>query len=893
MLAREDAQKQLEQERIKGWQAQAAAEVAAALPEALRPIAYALLERDQSGTPLPSNTNEERQRQHTAVAQGYAQLGKWGAEDRLAIFAALLPGVATHLEAGWVLRGRLPYQTSYQRRAFRLRDETATAASVPRTQWLTTILAGLGPYRQRDVRWVAAWAPYLGGYHGSIMQPIGLLCAAAIDAGGPEGQEVFETLTACARGEHPIGTMGRHVTTALLVAARPDGWDFVERLLLAAQREEGLRQVILETVDEAHPQAFRRLLRLILDQDLIRFSATIRAADVWFGFGWDVDDARAARDTLSQALVLLDDPAARDALLAPQQTGAADAAADPTPRTAAAQRKAEEAARAAHQAGARDLYVALWATAFEDALGAIGAAGPALSDTDPLRRLAAAQLLAMLDLPQARAALLPLLDDPDLRVALCAFGAMRIVRNHWQATDGQAAPAPDPELFGHFERLLARLDGKQPALESGLWPWLRFDAKPETVADALLEVLGERPATLLLAHLPRMSAWAQVRAAKRLAETPVWDARIREVLLGMASDRSSYVRDEALKLIAARPLAGEDALPLERLLTRKGSETRRALLTMLLKQPDQGALASAGRLLAARDARQRLAGLDLLRELAQAGRQVPACREAACGYQATWATPTADERPLLAAIMDAGQPEAAAPSLKNVLGLIDPAGLTSVIWPEHRSTVVDTPAARAYIAALDMLVEANRTAPVVSASWQGSEEQLLGNIRWFPTPDAGLSANADRANLPLVDIWERWDSERPAASRDTDGMEPYRALLLLSASRVAQATGAGGVLGMLRSPSARTLRTGRRCGRSSRSLGAPSAPRYCDRDHRLAGPPPRPRYQQDHGLPAPRCRAGGRAAHAKGTRRLDHGASRPATRLQIRRSPRRCKPEPA
>src|SRR6185437_17040326 len=101
-------------------------------------------------------------------------------------------------------------------------------------------------------------------------------------------------------------------------SARPDAWDFVARLLLAAQREEGLRQVILEAVDEAHPEAFRRMVQLILDRDLIRFSATIRAIDTWFGFAWDVDDVREARASLADALIFLADPDARAEALAPR-----------------------------------------------------------------------------------------------------------------------------------------------------------------------------------------------------------------------------------------------------------------------------------------------------------------------------------------------------------------------------------------------------------------------------------------------------------------------------------------------------------------------------------------------------------------------------------------------
>jgi len=43
--------------------------------------------------------------------------------------------------------------------------------------------------------------------------------------------------------------MGRHVTRSLLLANRPEGWEFVEKLLVAAQRQEGLHQTILECVD--------------------------------------------------------------------------------------------------------------------------------------------------------------------------------------------------------------------------------------------------------------------------------------------------------------------------------------------------------------------------------------------------------------------------------------------------------------------------------------------------------------------------------------------------------------------------------------------------------------------------------------------------------------------
>ena len=111
-----------------------------------------------------------------------------------------------------------------------------------------------------DLNWYAAWTPYLG--YGAD-NTLGYLLAAAVEQ---NNAEVFDTLVASAKGEHPIGAMGRHVPRALLTANKPEGWDFIEKLLIAAQRQEGLRQVILETVDESHPEAFIRMLRLLSEE---------------------------------------------------------------------------------------------------------------------------------------------------------------------------------------------------------------------------------------------------------------------------------------------------------------------------------------------------------------------------------------------------------------------------------------------------------------------------------------------------------------------------------------------------------------------------------------------------------------------------------------------------
>jgi len=93
---------------------------------------------------------------------------------------------------------------------------------------------------------------------------------------------------------------------------------------------------------------------------------------------------------------------------------------------------------------------------------------------------------------------------------------------------------------------------------------------------------------------------------------------------------------------------------------------------------------------------------------------------------------------------------------------------------------------------LDALIESQRTTPVTIKTWRGGEEMLLGNADWqFPSPQSGLRAEDDaRDNLPLAEVWRRWEAERSARERDGDGLEMVRAMILLMGTRAGAATAA-------------------------------------------------------------------------------------------------------
>ena len=695
----------------------------AALPPSLRTVGYALLDRDVNGKLLSSKE----------AVQPAADAPPYPAEtlpdpERRQLFAAFFPQIAETVEAAWQLWNRLPYQSGYGfRKSFRAPGHPE-ALCPPRSQWLRQLLSVTNGYDQ-NVVWYAAWAAHVGGYYGDVL---GVLFAAAIDAGGPTGDQVFDILVDSAKGEHAVGVMGRHVSRGLLAASRPDGWQFMERLLLAAQRQEGLRQVILETIDEAHPEAFRRMLRLMVEHDLLRFSSAIRAVDVWFGFGWDAMDARFARQAVSDVLTFLEDPAARDAAIA------------------------EESGQA--------LYLALWALAVTDAAQALAPAVAALESENPERRFAAAHLLAALGLPESRLALLPVLADPDLRIAAEALGALG-----YGVTPALAAT----DLFERLEAEIARFPKKDTALDPLVWSWSAHTVSREPVTAALFSALGTRPPTRLIPYLADASSYTRGYIARLLAETKPWNPAQRDTLFALVADPAEYVRETALKALADCSLTSDEAKRMESLLTRKSESLRRGILTLLLTQPDPDAVASAERLTAASRAEVRLAGLETLRLLVKSGRSVGVCRQVAQARADTGPALSDAEKPLVDALLDLGRVE---PTLDDALGLMDPANRSKPTPPVDRGTLLESDAAEACAQALDELVHQHRETEITLDTWNGAkEEKLLGDIQWgFPLPPApGAAEGAER--LPLREVWQTWWETRPKSQRDPDGFELLRA----------------------------------------------------------------------------------------------------------------------
>jgi len=683
----------------------------------------------------------------TGLRTDTTELADLSDRDVTALVRAIFPTLEREVLGALALCDRLPYQAGWMRQPFRAPGRADISAD--RRNMLYAQLNFLLRGYDQPITWLAAWAPHITTFGSE--DSAGLLLAAAIDAGGETGDEVFQILIDSANGEHEIGRMGRHVVRALLTCSRPEGWSYIEKLLLAAQRQEGLRQTILETVDEAHPEAFRRMLRLILDQNLLRFSAAVRAADTWFGFGYDSLTAGAVQQAIETVLACFEDESARQAMLAGDD--------------------------------AEQVYLALWSHAFLDAPAAIPEAAALLRHPTAEHRFAAAHLLGSLGLREVDAVMVDALADEDLRVAARALQHCAQRTSHNLRMEGYRRDDKlDNRMFEAAHALAPRLPVKTTTLEPILWPWMELPAERELAVRVMRENLGERSPTVLAPYLDELDADGRWQVVVSLHDGPI-TPDIRKLLIRLLSDKSSQIRSFVLQRLEDVVVTPDEARELEPLLSRKAGDLRRAVLDMLGRQPDEAAAASVDRLLSDKDKLCRLAGLELARELVAGGRAERPVRARVQAWREDAGEPTAEERTHLDVILAGDQP---AVTIENALGLLEGLSLTPPTTPRKRKVELLTPGATAVLEALDKLVAEHAEDEIPSQHAEGTQAFCLGTHAWcIPRPFRGFGHQGEDSvptGCPLQEIWTGWAAERGPKLRDPDGLELVRARLLLDVS---------------------------------------------------------------------------------------------------------------
>ncbi len=698
------------------------------LPAKLRNIAFALL----SEHPTQDDWSDWEARRDF-ISKQIGQADKLTSGERKKIFGVFFGPMASDVELAWQFGKNSPHEYTL------FRSPKRPAATVSDHWDMGDSLIDIVKDRTKDslsCEWLVTWVPYITHGWDSYEQVVGQLAAAVITKGPKKKADaVFDVLMKSATKDHEIGAMGRHVAIGLLGADREDGWELMEKMLLAAQRQEGLRQVLFSSVARCHPDAFVRCLHLIVKHKLSRFSSVIQAVNEWFGVQFKAGSNKKIHAQIEQVATFLTDAKAVKAALK-----------DDDPEV---------------------INLALWALAFQDAASSLAPATKLAKHESEAIRFIAVRHLGRIDDPKSSNALITAIDDDDVRIA-------------WQAVEGISESDHSPKLFEALERFLYRIPAKTTTTKPIVWPWLELSLRREHISGVLLNSLGKLPATKLIPHLKALHSWTRSQAIHLIANAKKWDKLTRETILSAVGDASADVRSSALQALSKVKLQGDEIETLEGYLSRTSVDLRTGVIELLLKLPNDAVLNSASRMLESKKKNIRSAGLELFRKLSEEDRERDQCIQTVGAWADQQRKITKEEQSQVDGILRSSEPKL---SFFDALGLFDPADLAPKQPPTKQKVIANSSTTAKLLKSLDDLAHKHRKVEVNYYSYWSKEELSapLSELDYhFPSVQNAKPIRAQLKKLPLRETWTDWYDSRPASLRDKDGFELLRMAVALS-----------------------------------------------------------------------------------------------------------------
>lgn len=451
-----------------------------------------------------------------------------------------------------------------------------------------------------------------------------LLCTEALPCGfeyllaqelRSDNREIIGLLREAVTGDNSRIRLSREMIEAIVISGHEDLLADLEKLLLAARLQEGLRQQILESADKGTVQTLTRFIRLCIDHDLFRYSAVIRAFDTWTGLGYGDARPAAIRQYALIAWECLTDEARRSAY-----------------------------ARSENNVEA---YFALWAQGCRELLTAYQQAAALLEDPMHYRRV-----LGWLFITRSDSSLLKMqlssryLDCRDEEILAWVVQNLTHTWNFgffgWNAMDTarrRCIPNEDfphdrearRALFRQLEETAAFIGNRKRTFTGNPFEFVSVTLESEPVYRCMLSLaahdLDDGMIERLLVLAPNMTT-SQRQTLIRFFLLPDRPAH-REFLHRCLSDRSIAVKELAVEKLETCRLDSTDLELLADGLRSKSSDLRSRILAVFRKQDPKLLSPLLSRLLKSPEENQLQAAIELLSELKEQDPQLFAANRAA------------------------------------------------------------------------------------------------------------------------------------------------------------------------------------------------------------------------------------------------------------------------
>ena len=390
--------------------------------------------------------------------------------------------------------------------------------------------------------------------------------------------------------EHEIGGVCAVLIEAALMVEDTRYRTLVEQLFLAAQLQEGLRQMILESLYGASLKSLQHFIGVILEHNLTRFSSVVRAVDVWLGFGWEAPQQSVIKRTLELSQTFLSDCVAAE--------------------------------KAVNSKDNIERYVALWAVGVRSVQQALDLAVKAIQDPQTSHE---GRIVTLYFVQQTQ------ITYTDIATYAEAHFGEASDLDYW-LLQNLPKGSPSPVLFDRMQTVAKTLPKEGKHFEGVGFRWLSFTLKPQDIYRFLIGEANEAQQERLSAELSEIPVeerqnllqnvypvlgrgcyyYESEAEKKKKPEKYPADSWQRALVRTALNDKAAMVAGIAFDIFKKIPLVHEDILAIEQVLSRKNKEQRKESVALLIKQPESVLKDSTSRLIVSKSADQRLAALEIL-----------------------------------------------------------------------------------------------------------------------------------------------------------------------------------------------------------------------------------------------------------------------------------------
>ena len=470
----------------------------------------------------------------------------------------------------------------------------------------------------------------------------------------------IDYLTDAMTSENNANRMTFEYFRAIVKSGDRDLLDLEGRLLLAARLQEGLRQSIVETMDEGLPESYITLLRVIHANGLQRYASVKRGLAVTTGLGETEAPERITDKYIDIALRYVENQ--------------------------------EEARKAIDGNDAMALYLALWALAFYD-IDAIVSPILNLIHSAPSYKVDAAMLILSIledeDLCSRLASEAIRVRHADHDVMACAiahylnspylylssYGDLRSLPPLSRFFDSREEAEKD---FDILASLLRSMKGTE-RFDHYVFPWMYAELTKGAIAGKLakLAVLLDSPERIdeALDFIGYLDPYERAGAIRYLLKNPSSERQI-SAAIGFMADRGERPREAACQVVERLHSEGRlsavhyDAMV--DLLRLKAPEVRIFIISVISSLPDEKAAPLLSALLADKKTEKRLAALDIVKRWIEKGERTSLVKSLITDIKAI-KRPSSKETILIGGILDSSARVTAKYTLANGFGLYNPA----------------------------------------------------------------------------------------------------------------------------------------------------------------------------------------------------------------------------